>query len=189
MKSASCIVWCLPLQIDSLTIGILRTSAAEFWKFALSTLRKEVIAYIIAFHRIGLRNSPQGTRTSVLTIKWIKNEEWRFGVYGHKWSLFKNNNMKCHIYEFRKKLKQYSHVHNYLFHKRAKKPCSNILYFGLRKNKNISGSQYVFFSNLQIMTFCYFCISHNTKNFVVKFSILVGYIIVNVQIFFISFQT
>jgi hypothetical protein len=52
--------------------------------------------------------------------------------------------------------------------------------------KKISGSQYVFF-NLQIITFCYICISHNTKNFVVKFSIPVGYIIVNLQICFHKF--
>jgi hypothetical protein len=42
------------------------------------------------------------------------------------------------------KIEKYSHVINYLSHKRAKKSCSNTLYFGLHKNnKHVDLSMYI----------------------------------------------
>jgi hypothetical protein len=37
------------------------------------------------------------------------------------------------------------------------------------------------------MKFCYFCVAHNTKNFIIKFYILIDYIIDYVLIYFYNF--
>jgi hypothetical protein len=46
---------------------------------------------------------------------------------------------------------------------------------------------YVFFKYANCIRFCYFCVAHNIKCFIVKFCMLVGYTIDNVQIYFCNF--
>jgi hypothetical protein len=52
-----------------------------------------------------------------------------------------------------------------------------ILYIlGYKRNK-FSRCEYVYFKSINFIRFFYFCEGHNTKNFVIKFRILVDYII------------
>jgi hypothetical protein len=37
----------------------------------------------------------------------------------------------------------------------------------------MSRSEYVYFKSTNFIRFCYFCVAHNTKNFVMKFCILI----------------
>jgi hypothetical protein len=68
----------------------------------------------------------------------------------------------------------------------SKKSYSINLYFGLQKYET-SRSEYVYFKSTNFMRFCYFCVAHNTKNFVIKFCILVDCNIDYVLIYFHNF--
>jgi hypothetical protein len=50
-----------------------------------------------------------------------------------------------------------------------------------------SRSEYVYFKSTNFIKFCYFCVAHNTKNFVVNFFIFIDYIIDYVLIYFYNF--
>jgi hypothetical protein len=70
--------------------------------------------------------------------------------------------------------------------------CLKVLYFSLHKNnKHLDLCMYIsnvcIFQIYRFYQIFYFCISHNIKNFTIKFYITVNYIIDHVQIYFHKF--
>jgi type IV secretory pathway VirB6-like protein len=51
----------------------------------------------------------------------------------------------------------------------------------------MSKSEYVYFKSTNFIRFCYFCVAHNAKNFVMKFCILIDYNNDYVLIYFHNF--
>jgi hypothetical protein len=63
------------------------------------------------------------------------------------------------------------------------------MYFGIRQADKSSRADYVYFHIYKFIRFCYFYVAHNIKNFIVKFCMLVGYIINYFYSYFHNFLT